>query len=466
MSNIVKLTIKNFLSIADVEIKPGKVNQIVGANNQGKTTVLKALEFLTNGATDGSLVKFGEDAAEVIVELSDGASIRRRINSAGKQTVEVKKDGFKSQAPQAYLEELFAASAFNPLQLLDSKGRAEAILKSVDIKVTQDQLAKELGVQKEELPPLDYDQHGLKVIDQCYKYYYARRAEANKDAKDKQKRWETYRNDLPADQDADLGARSETLAAIESNKKWQSDTEKQLAVLDLKYAELEKATKRVSSYEGELLNIDQQIVLKQNELDDLARRRERGLNIIAEARKDLPTDLPDKTKLQTELTACFTRLADLNTQVAKHDAKDAIFKQHSMVAELQTEFDKSSEFAKLLDVMVELLSKDIKKKVMDGAEMPIEGLEYSDGEFKIKGVPVDNLSSSHALKLAMGVARKLAKKTKLICIDGAEMLDAETYKSLRSEIESDDYTYFLTKVDEPFNEPKDSVFKMENGAVL
>ncbi len=466
MSNIVKLTIKNFLSIADAEIKPGKVNQVVGKNNQGKTTVLKAIEFAIAGNTDPALVKFGEDSAEVIIELADGATIRRRINAAGKQTVEVKKDGFKSQAPQAYLEELFAASAFNPLQLLDSKGRAEAILKSVDIKVTAQQLADELGVTLDKLPPLDCDQHGLKVIDQCYKYFYSRRAEANKDAKDKQKRYETYKADLPSEPDGELGARAETLAAIEQNKKWQGDIEKQLAVLDVKYAELTKATARVSAYESELDNIDKQIVIKQNELDELARRRDRGTNIIIEARKEVPTDLPDKTMLEKELAGCYNRLSDLSTQIAKHDAKDAVSKQHLMVNDLFAEYEKSQSFATTLDKHVELLGGEIKKKVMATAEMPVEGLEYENGEFKINGVPVDNLSSSHALKLAIGVARKLAKKTKLICIDGAELLDTDNYKTLREEIQSDDYTYFLTKVDEPFNEPKDTVIRMENGAVI
>jgi energy-coupling factor transporter ATP-binding protein EcfA2 len=264
---VVKLQIKNFLSISDMLVKPGQINQIVGANNQGKTTVIKAIEFAVKGSSDGSLVKFGEESAEVIVELADQTTIRRKLSSEGKQTVDVKKDGFKAPSPQAYLDALFEHSAFNPLDLLDPKRRNDAILASIEIKLDETRLRAELGVSDLPMPPLDYTVHGLKVIDQAHKYFYQRRAEANK-----------------------------------------------------------------------------------------------------------------------------------------------------------------------------------------------------DGGFTVDGTPVDNLSSSKVLRLAVGVARKLAKKTKLICIDGAEALDNQNFAALHQEIENDGFTYFITKVGSPFaGGPNDTVIPMENG---
>ncbi len=70
--------------------------------------------------------------------------------------------------------------------------------------------------------------------------------------------------------------------------------------------------------------------------------------------------------------------------------------------------------------------------------------------------------------LAVSVARKLAKATKIICIDGAEALDPETWQALRTEIDADGFTYFVTKVGEAFTFGKldDRRIKMDHGQVL
>ncbi len=60
----------------------------------------------------------------------------------------------------------------------------------------------------------------------------------------------------------------------------------------------------------------------------------------------------------------------------------------------------------------------------------------------------------------------MKKRTKLICIDGAELLDSDAYESFRKEIEGDGYTYFLTKVGDAYPYPNDKVLKMDKGQVV
>lgn len=459
---ILKLSIKNFLSITDVEVTPGKVNQVVGGNNAGKTTVIRAIEFAAKGSADGSLVRNGADAAEVIMELSDNTTVRRRISAEGKQTVSVKRDGFLAPSPQSYLDELFEQSAFNPLDLLDPKRRVDAIMRSIDLKVDAAELAHELACLKEDLPPLDYSQHGIKVLDQAHRYFYQRRAEANKDVAEKKKRFEVHKEGLPKETPPKLD-RSEIQKQIDAIALDREKVQREITRIRGTFASAKAAQDRLDKYCAAVDAIDDDIAKQEKYLETLKARRGEGQKFVDQARAEVPENLEsDATSVQ--------KLNDLNVEAEKAKAKfaevdraEAVSKQSEMVAGLEREYESARVAAEILDAKVYLLSGPAKKKLMAQVEMPVQGLEYHDGTFLVGGIPVDNLSTSYALKLAVAVARKLAKKTKLICIDGCEALDEKSYEILRQEIEGDGYTYFLTVVGEGFTAPKDRVIEMKQG---
>lgn len=459
--NVAKLSIKNFLSVSEVSIAPGQVNQICGENNMGKTTILKALEFAMTGSTDGSLVKFGEDSAEVIVELSDSTEIRRRLSVEGRQSVEVKREGCRTTSPQSFLESLFSKSSFNPLELLDPKKRTEAIMASIVIKLTPDVLAGELGLEQAKLPPLDYDQHGLKVLDQAHKYFYQRRFEANKDTLDKKNRFETYQADLPQ-RVPTLPDMMRVRTALEKERDSLAVARERMSGVDKVLESATLLADKVVKCATAVQQIDIQIASAEEHLRLLRVRREAAVEAHGVATLSVPTDLPDKSEIEIEISMREKTVATHNQTLAEIDRAATIDKQYQLVEDLKVEFEKAAAFAESLNLRVIALAGPIKDEIMAMAEMPIEGLEYVNGAFLVEGVPVDNLSSSRALKLAMGVARKLAKKTKLICVDGCEILDEESFEILQKEIEGDGYQYFLTKVGEPFAQ-ENSVFKMDRG---
>lgn len=488
--NIQKLVIKNFRAIGELEITPGQVNQIVGDNNNGKTTIIKALEVAFNGSTDGSLVKNGEEAAELQVELTDGTKIRRRITRDGKQNLTVDRDGMKPTSPQSYLDILFDHAAFNPLELLDPKGRNEAILKAIDLKVDEKMLAEELKLQDPKaLPPLDYSQHGLKVVDQCHKYFYQRRAEANKDADNKKKRWETYQKDLPElapilDSDnvrKQIGLLEQNISAAKVD----------LTRIESTHHLAKKASERVVRYEAEMVKIDQDFEREKKEHAERVAelnafikeadtelkavtevcwaRKEAGTKALDEAKRDIPGTLEDLTPLQEQIKFSEGLINQHRQTLVEIDKALAVKKQHDMVADMEKSYKEAQAFAAMLDVYVGALSGPVKKKLMAAAEMPVVGLEYRDGMFYVEGISVDNLSSSKAMQLAVAVARKLAKKTKIICIDGAELFDDSTWLAFRKEIENDGFTYFVTKVGRAFQDGSitaDKVMQMTNGQVV
>lgn len=453
---ITRIKIKNFLSISDVEIKPGQVTQITGNNNQGKTSIIKALDFAVKGSSDPSMVKLGEDAAEVLVELSDNTTIRRRLSAAGKQSVSVERDGASFKAPQQILGALFDDSSFNPLELLDSKNRTEAILRSIEIKVTPEVLAKELDLKVEDLPPLDYDKHGLKVLDDAHKYYYARRAEANKTAAEKKNRWETYQKDLPEAVPAPAKTRVELQKKRDEISSAMAEMREKRSFVMSEHDRSERAQKTHQSYVDAAAKIDLEIKDLEAKLDVAKGRRKEAQKYIDSAAAAIPKVLEALEPYEKSIRAAQADINDIDLQMKVWDTVDAQSKTVQMVKDLENEYGSAKKFAEQIDWRVQEFA-NVRSRLMASSEMPVPGLEFKDDQFFIDGVAVDNLSSSAALKLSIAVARKLAKKTKIICIDGAEQLDKQSWEVFENEIKGDGFEYFITKVGEPFPSQHQSI---------
>lgn len=462
--SVVKLSIKNFLSIADVEIQPGKLNQIYGANNQGKTTVLKALEFAFKGSTDGSMVKHGNEQAEVVVELDDMV-IKRKLSSKGDQKVEVSRGGFKADKPQAFLNGLFDGMSFNPLEILDPKSRKQFILKALNLKMTKEELSSVSGVAAEELPPVDFE-NTLTAIDQVHKYFYARRAEANKTAAEKKRRWETYAKDLPPDREPPKTRQEINEKASSLNASLVAQ-EKALSEIEAQERAQRASKEKVERYAAELVKIQSEIDSLQAEYGRrhavLLERLENGKAAVQEAKKD-SFEIEGKEKVQGEIAGLKKALSELSLEEKSLETYEAQQKQRKAVEEMERDFKNSEEQAREIDAKVSSFGPGLAQKIIERAELPIQGLSYEEGEFRLNGSSLDHLSSSAALKLALALVKKLSGKTKLICIDGAELLDEEAFKTLQEEIKGDDFTYFFTKVGEPFV-GADRNYKAQEGAL-
>lgn len=73
--SISSLTVRNYQSIAEAELKLGGLTVIVGANDSGKTALQRALVALSFNQTGHDFVRWGQDAVQVAVEI-DGIWVR------------------------------------------------------------------------------------------------------------------------------------------------------------------------------------------------------------------------------------------------------------------------------------------------------------------------------------------------------------------------------------------------------
>lgn len=406
---IAKLTIHNFLKLKDVEMNPSHTNVIVGKNKQGKTSILKAIRTAFTGDADSTSIRIGETKAEITVELDD-LIIRRSITEKGNYLDISNADGMKMPAPQKYLDGILGTFSFNPIEFFDKKPveRKKYLLNAINLKINQEQLAEYTG---EPLMGLDYENtHALEIVEQARKWYYDKRTVANAEVTKKKKSLEDLSSQIPSD------------------FKPESVTEESINALR---AAIQK---------------DEQEAIRQEE-------NVRALVSLEERETALKAELQ---KVQDEILERVERKFDVSDPMALQAARDTLAALESKrelvytvkrADEVRGELDVAVQEATRLDSIVKRLAKEIPDDLIAKANLPIEGLVIEGDDIKIGGVSVDNMSTSEQLKFGLHVVRALNGEFKVICVDGIEALDKESFEFFLNEVKDDDYQYFVTRVE-------------------
>lgn len=426
---ITLLRISNFLKLKDVEMNPSKTNVIVGKNRQGKTSILKAIRTAFTGDADSSSIRQGENKAEIIVELDD-LVIRRSITEKSSQLDVTNKEGFKIPSPQKYLNGILGTFSFNPVEFFNLKpsDRKKYLLNAIKLTLTQDELAEFTG---EKLAGIDYEQHALEVVEAARKYYYDLRTGMN-----------------------------------------AKEAEKKKVLADLK-AQVPEGFNERSVSEEEITKLRDAI-----QTDEKEKLREEAHLKSIKALQDQETDLKVQiealtTKLkgiQDEIIAASQVEFDYSDDVTLEAARQSLLKLEGQrgvlftlkrIKEVSAELETASQAANHLDGVVKKLAKEVPDILISRAELPIEGLTISGDEILINGVNIDNLSTSEQLRFGLQVVRALNGDFKVICVDGIETMDKESFEFFLKEIENDDYQYFVTRVDGA----TDKSIEIEDGAI-
>lgn len=72
---MIKVRVRNFQSIKDSTIKVDGLTVVTGANNSGKTALMRAIRGVFENSPFGSLLRKGEDKITVDIEFEDGQSV-------------------------------------------------------------------------------------------------------------------------------------------------------------------------------------------------------------------------------------------------------------------------------------------------------------------------------------------------------------------------------------------------------
>jgi AAA15 family ATPase/GTPase len=427
---IAKLTIHNFLRLKDVEMNPSKTNVIVGRNKQGKTSILKAIRTCFDGKADASSIRIGEGKAEITVEL-DELSIKRTITEKGNYLDISNREGMKMPAPQKYLDGILGTFSFNPIEFFEKKpaDRKKYLLNAIKLTITQDELAAYTG---EKLTGMDFEgTHALEIVEVARKHYYDQRTVANAEVTKKEKALQDLTSKIPEGFDAKSVSEEE----ITKLRDAIASDEKQALLAKANTEAIEALQRTEKETVNEIARLTERLKVVQ---DEIVERTERKFDYSDEMALGAARDTLAKLESQREIVFTVKR-----------------------AEEVRGELSAAIQEATKLDGVVKKLTKEVPEDLIKKAKLPVEGLTISGDDILIGGISIDNLSSSEQLKFGLQVVRALNGEFKVICVDGIETLDAETFEAFLKEIENDDYQYFVTRVEG--NSPHSIV--IEDGAI-
>ena len=485
---IVRLEIKNYLGISSIELNPSKINIIDGGNGKGKTSILDAISKGISNATKArpKLVKDQEEEATILIDFSDGTEVFKRIKPDGKIISKVSKGGATIPKPETYLNSLVGGFNFNPVDFISKtdKEQTEILLNLVEHKITN----KDCLQWFNEVPDVNLDQHSLLSLQAILDWFYDKRANANKLVKLTENQITASFETLPDNFEVEkwkavnlediINKKSEALTnnskvekseaylkTIEEKKKL-ANSEKENGLLKVedkikgekeelkkKFLESEAATKEtILELKEKILKLERNIKTESDLLDVQVERIENTVD--GEKQKILNTYNEEIIKIDGNKEKADGFIKDLKVvdifeideeiQEAKTNIGYIALAENK--AQLENDLSDRKKEAKILDGFVDIC-REKPAEIIKSLELPIKGLGINEeGLITINKKPIKNLSTSESILLSLEVARATSKGLQLINIDRFESLDKETQELFLSEIEKDNFQYFITNV--------------------
>ncbi len=498
---ITGIRFKNFLGLKEIALsgKNGldpRINLFVGKNAQGKTDIIRGIRTAFEGSTDTTLIREGEDASELYIDISNGMQVARKLTRKGGNYVNVllNEDGDKKAKPQEYIKSLLGNFPFDPIEFLTTKDRAEYIRKLFSPKVTEEQL-KAAGVGEDKLKMVNLADDGFKVLDLlAEKIYYVERSEVNKTV--------TSRKALLDEAIQKLGEydpQGYDPKAVETFRKSVDDLQRQLteaeAVVRQAEANKEKRGKveaRLEQAKAELAvipaDVMEQLLAKEKERDELEaqiRKLQDDLGDVMQGIVKLKTmrdetgnlkqaieageetlkaltieNVPDVEHIKDELEA-----AKMNHQIAVK-SKERYDLYGKIEEELRPQYDSTKKRSDDLTALIKKLREDLPAEITKTAKIPIEGLKLNGDTVMIGDRNLDHMSKAEQVGIVLSIERELNKDVtlKVFCLDGVECLDDATLAEFTDQIRNNEFQYFCTMVQHGDYVPPGGLV-MENGEI-
>jgi len=423
---VVKLRLHNFMGISDAEIEPGKVTLVRGSNGVGKTTILEGFKSALRGGHDGSLIRQGEESAEVGLILSDGVEIEKRIRETDSKTQVTHPDFGKLSKPAAYLDNLRDAFAINPIDFLQAKPerRVELLLSAIPMAVNPVDLA---GIKELCASAPDLSQHALQVLAGIQKDLEDQRRDINRSAKEKRASVLEMTKALPTEAtaaNAKTVLNSVELEYSDFRDKFEKEKASIVAV----------ANDRVNDLKEEMrLRLEDAARALDKEIEAVRKKHAAGVDAIraaatqeidsvsTSARKRMDALSENRAaKTQEFESALATARANSDAFIRAQSARDHIARMESSAATLEADSESLTTALSELD--------SVRGNLLES--LPIKGVTLVDGDIYVDGIPFDRVNESRRMRLAIEVAMLRSGSLPFIAIDGAEALDHASLRML------------------------------------
>lgn len=426
---IAHIKISNILGIEELEFDAGQFVEIAGRNGEGKTSVLEAVKTVMQGGHDATLVRKGAEKGEVVLVLDDGTTITKRINQRGADVSVKTADGMKASRPQEYIGKLTDLLSVNPVSFLRAtkKERVAVMLEAMPLRADAARLKEitKVDVQAENV-------HALDVIAKLHTQVYDERTGTNRAVKEKESTINQLRATIP-----DLPAGTEQPP---------DDLRQKLAEIDAAHeSEMHRIASKLSGFKVES---DARITAHQSQIEELQNQIEKARAAIT-AEKDAFAEIERKASMQREKASNDTRTkrqpVEQALSVAEANIKSIAIAESTRanIARMEGEAD---QLRKDADTQTKALAglEAYKEELL--ASLPIPGIEVRGGELYRDGIQFDRLNTAQQVQIAVQLAKLRAKDLGVVCVDGIELLDEETYGQFKKQAIESGLQLFVTRV--------------------
>lgn len=406
--SILEFRAENFMKLKVVNITPtGNTVILSGANEQGKSAVLKAIMVALSGKDSlkdiPEPIRKGSDKGEVTLDLGDYI-VTRTFTAKDSYLTITNREGAKYGSPQKLLDELFNKNTIDPSEFLtlDEEKQYKQLKSLVKLEVDIDEI------------------EGFK------KAAFDERTLVNRETKQLEARLNALPvpvGDLP---DEEITS-SEILQKINDASQIIAENNEQRELLKSKahsFNQLksikEDIESKIQQMQDELLKINENLSTVQKEGKELKEKVEK-LND------------PDINQFNSELLS----IEGTNKKIRQSKEYNQLSKQLT---------SKQQEAEKLTSKIKEY--EEDKQKYLREAKFPVNGLSFSENGISYKGIPFSQCSSEERIKVSLAIAMAQNPKLKVILLRDGSLFDSKNMNVIEELAAENGYQVWVEKVDD------------------
>ena len=399
---IVTFEAENVKRVKCVQMTPSAngLTIIGGKNRNGKTSVLDAITYALGGekcrpknfTREGSAVP-----GKIRIELSNGLIVER----SGKNAALKVTDPSGQKAGQKLLNAFIEPLALNLPKFMNAtdKEKSETLLQIIGVGDELARLDKEESVAYGERTLIGRDADKKSKLAEALEYY--------------------------ADAPEELVSASELI--------------KQQQEILARNGENQRKRERVKEITFEKHRIYDEAQRLEQQIADLQARLEERKQAYEKVAEDEAIAMKDAAELHDENTAeieeSIANIEEINRRVRANITKAVAIDE---AEQLRHEYE--SMTAKIESI------RDARKALLDGADLPLEGLGVTDGALTYNGQAWSDMSGAEQLIVSTAIVRKLNPECGFVLMDKLEQMDMDTLKEFGAWLEKEGLQVIATRV--------------------
>lgn len=441
------------------EIEPSSdIIILTGKNGSGKTSFLDGLDCVFTGKIPGEMVNNETGITENTVVLTDGLTLERKITKKGQSFTIRDADGKAIKSPQKYAEEKLSLFSFNPLEFAESNNKDQAdyankILKMAvgkDITSFNKYYSRYYLEDEDFKAKADSASTNIEIIDLIINSQNGVMYEERRDSGRKIKTMDPLVKNLGEDfskqikekklsiygsEEENDGGHQQSLRTLEEGHgktvKMQSNIENALSACETVISEIESVRK--------LIDFSPKTEIFKDLLGGISINKDFKLKILAA--KEFVKKA--EWKQNETIKADKKKISDIESYITGLEAKQEIYdKSKNLVDELKDERKNHKQLEDDLNIL-----RDIREKILSEVDLPVEGLEVSEGIVYINKIPFSQISQAERLLVSAKLAMALKPGLSVMRITDGNSMDDDSFAKLKELVIENDFQLWIERVE-------------------